>query len=170
MEDEIYDVVNQYDEVIGQATRGEIHRAGLKHRAVHIFVFNSAGQIFLQKRSQKKDKAPGSWDSSASGHLDCGEDYDDCAVRELKEELGIEPPEPPQRVFKINACPETDQEFVWVYKCYYDGDFKLNKDEIDEGKWVTPQELTEWIKQRPKEFSPAFIAIWNIWTKEINLW
>ena len=66
-----------------------MHREGLKHRAIHVLVFNARGEIFLQKRSMTKDTFPGAWDSSASGHLDSGEDYDACAVRELREEFGL---------------------------------------------------------------------------------
>ena len=99
----MFDVVNERDEVIGQATRPEVHRRGLMHRATHVLVFNSRGQVFLQKRSLKKDRQPGLWDSSASGHLDCGEDYDACAVRELREEIGLELRAPLQRLFKLAA-------------------------------------------------------------------
>src|SRR5438105_1676614 len=66
MIEEIFDVVNERDEVIGQATRQEVHRKGLKHRATHVLVFNSRGKVFLQKRSVRKDRQPGLWDSSAS--------------------------------------------------------------------------------------------------------
>src|SRR5580692_4029409 len=122
---EIFDVVNDRDEVIGQQTRGEVHRLGLKHRATHVLVFNRRGEVFLQKRSMKKDRQPGVWDSSASGHVDSGEDYDSCAARELREEIGLEPP-PLQRLFKIAAGAETDREHVWVYRCESDGPFTLD--------------------------------------------
>jgi 16S rRNA (adenine1518-N6/adenine1519-N6)-dimethyltransferase len=90
MSEEIFDVVNDRDEIVGRQSRREVHRLGLKHRAVHVVLFNGRGEIFLQKRSMKKDCFPGAWDSSASGHLDVGESYDACAVRELREELGLE--------------------------------------------------------------------------------
>ncbi len=82
MTEEIFDVVNERDEVIGRRARSEVHRLGLLHRAVHVLVFNARGDIFLQKRSLNKDRQPGVWDSSASGHLDTGESYDAGAVRE----------------------------------------------------------------------------------------
>src|SRR6185503_18296399 len=107
MPEEIFDVVNERDEVIGRNTRSEVHRLGLRHRAVHVLVFNAKGEIFLQKRSQTKDTFPGAWDSSAAGHLDCGEDYDACAVREMREELGIDAQRPPKRLFPITACVDT---------------------------------------------------------------
>src|SRR4051812_49149295 len=117
MPEEIFDVVNERDEVVGRRSRADVHRLGLMHRAVHVLVFNRRGDIFLQKRSINKDRQPGLWDSSASGHLDCGEDYDACAIREVREEIGLRLAQPPQRLFKLNAGPETDQEHVWVYRC-----------------------------------------------------
>src|SRR6266478_8376117 len=98
MAEEIFDVVNERDEVVGRQTRNEVHRLGLMHRATHVLVFNKRGQIFLQKRSMKKDRQPGLWDSSASGHLNCGEDYDACSVRELGEEIGLHLKIPPRRL------------------------------------------------------------------------
>src|SRR4030081_713278 len=112
MSEEIFDVVNESDEIIGQRSRAEVHRLGLMHRAVHVLVFNSRGQVFLQKRSMTKDRQPGLWDSSASGHVDSGEDYDRCAIRELREELGLRLDQPPRRLFKLAARPATDQEHV----------------------------------------------------------
>ncbi len=89
MPEDIFDVVNERDEVIDRKPRSEVHRLGLLHRAVHVLVFNGRGQIFLQKRSMKKDRQPGVWDSSASGHVDSGEDYDATSVREVREEIGL---------------------------------------------------------------------------------
>src|SRR6267378_921608 len=109
MAEEIFDVVDERDEVIGKKPRNEVHRLGLMHRATHVLVFNKRGQIFLQKRSMKKDRQPGLWDSSASGHLGSGEDYDACAARELREELGLRVSEVPRRLFKLPASHETDQ-------------------------------------------------------------
>src|SRR5262245_62127339 len=131
MTEEIFDVVNERDEVVGRQTRREVHRLGLMHRAVHVLVFNSQGEVFLQKRSMKKDRQPGLWDSSASGHVDSGEDYDTTAVREVWEEIGLRLGKVPQSLFKIDACEETDQEFVWVYRCESEGPFKLHPDEIE---------------------------------------
>ena len=124
MSEEIFDVVDERDEVIGRQTRSEVHRLGLGHRAVHVLVFNLRGELFLQKRSMKKDCFPGAWDSSAAGHLDSGEAYDDCAVRELREELGLTVPGPLRKLFKISACPATGQEHVWVYQCEAEGPFE----------------------------------------------
>lgn len=161
VQDEIFDVVNERDEVVGQLTRKEVHRQGLMHRAVHVLIFNSQGEIFLQKRSMKKDNFPGTWDSSAAGHLDSGEDYDACAVREVHEELGLRMSSVPERILRVEACDETGQEFVWVYKCIHDGPFQLNEEEIECGNWFSPDHVSRWIADRPEEFAPSLICIWR---------
>lgn len=160
MSEEIFDVCNEHDEVVGQNTRSEVHRLGLRHRAVHVLVFNSRGEVFLQKRSMTKDTFPGAWDSSASGHLDSGEDYDQCAVREMREELGIVATKPPERLFKIAACTETGQEHVWVYKYECDGPFRLHPEEIESGDWFTPGRVNQWLEERPRDFASALIYLW----------
>jgi isopentenyl-diphosphate delta-isomerase type 1 len=161
MSEEIFDVVNDRDEVIGQKPRSEVHRLKLKHRAIHVLVFNSHGELFLQKRSLKKDCFPGAWDSSASGHLDSGESYDACAVREPREELGLEMLKAPERLFKVAACLETGQEFVWVYRCEAEGPFTLHPEEIERGDWFTPAALNRWLAQKPGVFASGFVLIWK---------
>lgn len=163
MNNEYFDVVNEQDEVIDCRPRPEVHRLGLLHRAVHVFVFNARGELFLQKRSMKKDCFPGTWDSSASGHLNPGEPYDACAIRELEEEIGLVPHETPERLFKVNACPETGQEFVWLYLCRAQGPFRLDPDEISEGGWFSPSAIDAWIARAPLDFAPAFVLIWGLW-------
>jgi isopentenyldiphosphate isomerase len=170
MTEESFDVVNERDEVVGNAPRSVVHAQGLLHRAVHVLVFNARGEIFLQKRSMKKDRQPGVWDSSSSGHVDSGEDYDACAVRELREEIGLSvrneaeatgASPPLKRLFKIDACEETDAEFVWVYRCENEGPFTLHPDEIDEGGWFAPAEVTRWRNERPQDFASAWMLIWR---------
>jgi isopentenyldiphosphate isomerase len=161
MPDEIFDVVNERDGVIDRRPRHEVHRLGLMHRAVHVLVFNSAGELFLQKRSMSKDRQPGLWDSSSSGHVDSGEEYDHCAIRELDEEIGLKLDSPPQRLFKLPASPETDQEHVWVYRCQSESPFQLDPDEIERGAWFAPAEISNWTHHRPEDFASAFLTIWH---------
>jgi isopentenyldiphosphate isomerase len=163
MSEEIFDIVNERDEVIGQAPRKEVHARGLWHRAIHVLVFNSRGEVFLQKRSLKKDIAAGKWDSSSSGHLDTGEDYDACAVRELREELGLKLAQPPQRLFKIEACQETGWEFCWIYRGASDGPFTLHPEEIETGDWFTPEAVSKWVAEKPRDFASAFVLIWKLY-------
>jgi isopentenyl-diphosphate delta-isomerase type 1 len=163
MSEEIFDVVNERDEVVGQAPRSEVHRRKLNHRAVHVLVFNARREIFLQKRSPLKDCFPGAWDSSASGHLDRGESYDACAVRELGEELGVRLARAPRRLFKVDARVETGHEFVWVYDCEHEGPFTLHPDEIEAGGWFSQDEVTRWMAEKPEDFASGLILIWGRW-------
>jgi isopentenyldiphosphate isomerase len=165
MSGEIFDVVNERDEVVGRAPRREVHARGLWHRAVHVLVFNARGEVFLQKRSLLKDTAKGQWDSSTSGHLDTGEDYDAGAVRELREEIGLAVAEPPRRLFKIEACRETGWEFCWVYRCDGEGPFTLHPDEIERGGWFAPAQVTRWAAERPEDFARSFRLVWELFLR-----
>ncbi len=154
------DVVDANDRVVGSRTRGEIHRHGLMHRAVHLLVFNGAGSVFLQKRSGTKDNNPGLWDSSVSGHVDAGEHYDDCVVREAREEIGLRLDAAPRRLFKLKACAATGFEHTWVYACIAEGPFELDPVEIDEGRWLSLQEVDRWLARRPADFAETVHLIW----------
>jgi isopentenyldiphosphate isomerase len=168
MSREIFDVVNERDEVIGQQERSEVHRLGLMHRSVHVLMFNAAGQVFLQKRSMTKDRQPGLWDSSSSGHVDAGEDYDACAVRELGEEIGLKLDAAPQRLFKLAASAQTDQEHVWVYRCEAEGPLHLHPEEIERGGWFALAEVTRWMTEQPQEFASALLVIWKKIIRELR--
>lgn len=161
--DEFFDVVDAQDRPVGRARRSEVHARGLLHRAVHVLVFNHAGEVLLQKRSAFKDLSPGLWDSSCSGHVDAGEDYDPAAVRELGEELGIAVNGPPERWLRLEACAATAGEFVWAYRLRHDGPFAFNRDEIDALEWLAPAEVTRRLAGRPSDYTPAFTLLWSRW-------
>ena len=168
--DEWFDVVNERDEPIRRARRAEVHATGLWHRAVHILVSDADGKIFLQKRSMLKDLSPGLWDSSCSGHVDAGEDYDTAAMRELGEEIGVKLSHSagsgqaarvgPARWFRIEACDQTGWEFVWVYRLRHDGPLTLEPREIQYGEWVAPAKITARVAARPEDFCPSFKLLW----------
>jgi isopentenyldiphosphate isomerase len=160
--EEWFDVVNERDEVVSRALRQEVHATGWWHRAVHVLVFDATGSVFLQKRSMQKDLSPGKWDSSCSGHLDAGEDYDAAAERELGEEIGVRVTGQtgPVRWFRVEACAATGWEFVWVYRLRHDGPLVLDPAEIQYGEWVAPGEVTARLAARPEDYCPSFALIW----------
>jgi isopentenyl-diphosphate delta-isomerase len=162
MSEEFFDVVDARDEVIGRAPRREVHARALWHRAIHVLVFDATGRVFLQKRSMQKDLAPGLWDSSCSGHVDSGEDYDHAARRELGEELGVRLTTLPARWFRVEAQARTGWEFLWVYRLQHDGPFVLHPDEIETGEWLTTDELARRMAARPGDYAPAFTLIWSL--------
>jgi isopentenyl-diphosphate Delta-isomerase len=158
-DDEILEVVNSDDKVIGRGTRGEIHRKNLMHRAVHIFVFNSNGEIYVQRRSALKDRHPLKLDSSAAGHVDPGESYEQTAVRELEEELGIAAQV--EQVLQVAACEQTDNEHVMLFRVETDLEPVPNAEEVQWGCFITPEKLSALMQENPDDFVPAFILLWN---------
>jgi isopentenyldiphosphate isomerase len=158
-----FDVVNERDEVTGRALRQEIHAKGWLHRAVHLLVFGPDGRVLLQRRSPTKDRHPNVWDSSASGHVDSGEDYLVAAKRELHEELGIEAPNDPEELFRLPASNLTDQEFIRIYRLSHPGPFSPCPAEISEVAWFEPTFVDAWVTDRPKEFATGFTTLWKQW-------
>jgi 16S rRNA (adenine1518-N6/adenine1519-N6)-dimethyltransferase len=157
---EIFDVVSETDEVVRQASRHDVHRDKLLHRAVHIFVFNQKGELFLQRRSRWKDMHPRRWDSSAAGHVNSGQEYYETANREIVEELGVEAEL--QEIGKIKACEGTGWEFVRLYRAEHEGPFVLHPAEIEAGDWFTIRQIEEWIAARPQDFATGFLECWRV--------
>ncbi len=159
--DEMFDVVDETDRVVGVARRADVHARRLRHRAVHVLCFDGEGRVFLQRRSMRKDSAPGKWCASCSGHVDAGEDYDQAAVRELAEEIGARvEPAALERWLRLEASRETGMEFLWVYRVRHAGPFVLNPAEIMDGAWYGRDELDAALRERPEEFAGAFRHLW----------
>jgi 16S rRNA (adenine1518-N6/adenine1519-N6)-dimethyltransferase len=157
---ERFPVVDENDQVLGDAPRGEVHGNNLRHRAVHLFIFNRQGELFLQKRSRWKDRHPLLWDSSAAGHVEAGEDYNETAARELEEELGVKAEL--TRVSKLPCSERTGWEFIWLYRGDHDGPFQLAKREIEHGEFFPIDVISRWVKARPRDFAPGFLECWKV--------
>ncbi len=162
---EVFDVVDEEDNVVRQETRDVVHQENLLHRAVHIFVFNKRKEVFLQKRSRLKDVHPGRWDSSAAGHLNAGEGYAETAVRELKEELGIQEAEV-QEIGVLPPSEKTGWEHVHLYLTRHDGAMRFPCSEIESGLWMPIDEVSAWIDARPQDFASGFIACWEVFKRQ----
>jgi 16S rRNA (adenine1518-N6/adenine1519-N6)-dimethyltransferase len=160
---EQFPVVDKNDRISGYASRAEVHGNNLRHRAVHILIFNLAGDVYLQQRSRWKDRHPLKWDSSAAGHVTAGENYDETARRELKEELGVDVPL--ERIFKLTASARTDHEFICGYRGMASEDLAPNKCEIDRGVFLAPSMIDGWTSARPDDFAPGFLECWIAYRK-----
>ena len=158
-DNEILEIVDSDDRVIGTATRREIHEKGLCHRAVHIFVFNTRGEIYVHRRSADKDRHPLKLDSSAAGHVDPGESYETTASRELDEELGIKAQL--KKVLTVSAQAATGQEHVVLFSVVTDESPVPNESEIVWGAFMTRERLTALMNANPDDFVPAFVLLWN---------
>lgn len=156
---EIFDVVDEKNEVISQRPRGVVHREKLRHRAVHIFVFNRAGELFIQRRSRWKDAHPRKWDSSAAGHVNAGDSYEATAPRELEEELGVSAPL--EFAGEVASCRETGWEFVKIFRARHEGPFRLPPAEIECGAFFSISQLQRWIDARPRDFADGFLKCWR---------
>lgn len=90
MTEELFDVLDKNGNKTGiQKTKKELHEQGLWHQAVHVWIFNSKGEMLLQKRAKDKDYWPDLWDISAAGHISAGETPEQAVIREIGEETGI---------------------------------------------------------------------------------
>lgn len=160
-DDEPFDVVDENDQPVRIVPRSVVHSEQLLHRAVHILVFNTRGELLLQKRSAWKDREPLKWDSSAAGHLEVGETYAAAADRETLEELGISP----QLVSlgKIRACSNTGREFVEVFTGVHNGPFVLPPSEVEGALHFGVESIRAWLAARPQDFAPGFLEVWKLW-------
>ncbi|MGH8479132.1 MAG: NUDIX hydrolase, partial [Gammaproteobacteria bacterium] len=147
---ELFDVVDDDDRVLGRMRRDDVHRCQLRHRAAHVLVVNSRDEVFVQRRSTLKECAPGLWDTSVAGHVQSGESYAACAVRELAEEIGLPSATPLCQMGYLKASPDTGWEFVTVFLCRSDGPLVLCPEEIAEGRWASPETLAQWMVDRPE--------------------
>ena len=156
------DVVNEKDEVIDSVPYEEMVEKQLRHRIARVFLFDNDGHLYLQRRSMKMGIAPGLWDQSAAGHVDPGEDYEQAAYRELKEELGITniPLKLLVKYYAEEPHPSGKpmRRFQALYTGMYDGQpMTLDPEEVMDGKWSSITELEEWMLKSPEEFTGAFI-------------
>lgn len=140
---EQFPIVDEDGNILGAVSRGHAHDGSkILHPVVHLHVFNSKGELYLQHRPAWKDIQPDKWDTSVGGHVDLGENVDQALHREVREELGITDfqPEPlGHYVFES----QRERELVYVHRCVYDGPVKPSKDELSGGRFWTRQEILD---------------------------
>lgn len=152
--EEFFPIVDEEGNVVGKTTRKECHSGSfILHPVVHLHVFNSKGELYMQKRSEDKDIQPGKWDTSVGGHVDLGESVETALRREASEELDIKEFFP---VFAFMYPYRSDREYELVnsYFTTYDKPLTPNPEEISEGRFWTKDEITENLGK--KVFTPNF--------------
>ncbi len=148
MSEEILDLVNERDEVIGSMSRREIYEKGLRNfRVVHAFLVNSEGKIWIPRRTAYKKICPNGLDYSVAGHVESGESYDSAFRRETQEEIGIDLDTVEwQRLGSFTQADGT-QFFETVYEIRSDETPDYNSKDFAEAQWYTRKELQELLSQ-----------------------
>lgn len=140
-DNEILPQVDAEGNVTGSITRGHAHDGSkILHPVVHLHVFNSKGELYLQHRPHWKKIQPDKWDTACGGHIAFGESVDDALAREVSEELGITGFKPlliKRYVFESSI----ERELVYLYKTIFDGEIKPSEDELSGGRFFTSDEL-----------------------------
>ncbi|MCP9610888.1 NUDIX hydrolase [Coprobacter tertius] len=143
--EEIFPLVDEIGNVVGKASRKECHSGSkLLHPVVHLQLFNSKGELYLQKRSEKKDIQPGKWDTAVGGHIDYGESVEEALMRESREELGIEG-FIPELLFRYIFESEIEREMVNTYRTVFDGKICPDQDEIVKGRYWKITEIENYL-------------------------
>lgn len=157
MADEWFDVVNDANIVVGRELRSVVHRRGLKHRGIHVFLFTREGKLLIQRRTADRDMAPLALDCSVSEHVKAGEDYDHAAQRGLKEELSLAGIElRPIVQFQMRYGP-TDDEISQLYEGSVDPALvRYDPGEIAEISYYTLDELMTQMSEGKDNFGRWF--------------
>ena len=154
--DEIILIVDRNNQVTGNAPRHEMRSKGLPHRATYILVFNSLGELFVQKRTMTKDIYPGYYDIATGGVVLAAESYYESARRELEEELGIRDTDLTAH-FTFFYEDGTNQVWGRVFSCIYDGELTLQEEEVESGFFAAPDNVIALSGQKP--FTPDGIYV-----------
>ena len=175
MTDEMVDVVNENDEIIGKEWKNKCHKEGIWHRVSGVLLFNSEGKMWLQTRVKNKTLHGRNLDFSASGHLKAGESYEEGAKKEMNEELGID-------TKLIDSGIKIFEDFIYkgelknkyvkhviklfIGKC--DGPFKIQKEELDDIQVYTLEEVRKLMKKEPPVLTEGLRLILNEYFKQKN--
>jgi len=157
--------IDDDDNVLGKMTRAEMRKKSLLHRAVAVLVFNSKGEILVHRRTKTKDIHPGVYDLKVSGCVDYGESYEECALRELNEEIGAVDVEL-ELLFIHKNQEHHDHCIVKIYTTVYDGPVKAQESEIDWFKFMELDDVKKMIGA--EEFNPGGVLDFNEYLEKHN--
>lgn len=161
MEEQVV-LVSEKDEILGVMDKMQAHENGILHRAFSVFLFNDKGEMLLQKRAADKYHSPNQWTNAVCSHPRMGETYMEAAQRRLKEELGIETP----ITYRFNFLYKADvgqnlweHELDHVFTGNFEGEFKLNEEEVSEVRYISIDELDKEMSANPENFTEWFKII-----------
>jgi isopentenyldiphosphate isomerase len=149
--DEIVAIVDDHNNVVGAVPRREMRAKRLPHRSTYVLVFNSQGDLYVQKRTKTKDVFPGYYDPAVGGVVLAGESYGACARRELAEEMGIRNV-PLTWLFNFYFADEHTRVWGGVFSCIYDGEITLQEEEVESGAFLPISDIIRRAQSEP--FTP----------------
>ncbi|MEO1052709.1 MAG: isopentenyl-diphosphate Delta-isomerase [Bacteroidota bacterium] len=155
-------LVDEHDHTIGEMEKLKAHQEGVLHRAFSILIFNTKGEILLQKRAQSKYHSGGLWTNTCCSHPRPGESIIDAANRRLVEEMGIEADLQFQYKFIYQVVLENDlieYEYDHVLTGQFDGEPQLNPEEAEDWKYIDPEFVENDLTQNPEDYTFWFKAI-----------
>lgn len=157
MNDEILDIVDENDNVVSQASKEEVYEKKHPHRIIHIFIFNDHGEMALQLRSKEKSYLPHHWSTAVGGHVQAGESYEDAALREFEEELGVKTPITLifSDIYKDNRGYT---KFLSTFRANYNGPFEVEPKEVEKVQFFKENEIREMIKNNER-FHPELLFL-----------
>lgn len=155
MEDQLI-LVDEHDRRTGTAGKTLVHKEGLLHRAVSVFLVNSRGEWLLQQRHKDKYHSGGLWSNTCCSHPRHGEVVSTAARRRLKEEMGITCPLSPAFTFRYRIAFEDgmiEHEYDHVFTGVYDGDPDPHSEEVMDWKWISPSDLSRDVAEHPEDYT-----------------
>jgi isopentenyl-diphosphate delta-isomerase len=161
---QVLDRVNERDQRIGTIARADVFKLHANFRVVHVFIFNPAGDLLLQKIAANRHRHPGRWGSSLAAYVAAGEDYAEAATRRLQDELGI----PNLNLVEIGKTQMHDVgclKFITLYAGHYAGPFALDPSHIAEVEFVSLDELLQAAIQSPSRFTPTFLHLLDFYVR-----
>lgn len=155
-------LVDDQNNEIGVMEKQEAHEKALLHRAFSVFIFNDKGELLLQQRALTKYHSAGLWTNTCCSHPRVGEQTKDAAKRRLKEEMGIEV-ELTERFSFIYKAPFsnglTEHELDFIYTGIYDQNPEINKQEVNNYRWLSLKEVQQEIAAYPEKYTAWFKII-----------
>ena len=164
-------LVDKSDNQIGLMPKLEAHQKGILHRAFSIFLFNSKNQILLQKRSLIKYHSAGLWTNTCCSHPRDGEDIIDAGKRRLYEEMGIKTELKKEFEFtykEVLGNGLTEHEFDHVLIGNFNGNPILNKDEVEDWKWMSLEEIEKDINENKEDYTVWFVIAFDYFYKNFK--
>ena len=165
---EVLDRVNEQDQPVGTIRRADVFRAHANFRVAHVFIFDGAGNLLLQRLAPGRSRHPGRWGSSLAAYVAAGESYTDAATRRLSEELGVANVGL-QEIGKTSMTDEGSVKFITLYEAKSDGPFHLDPSHISEIAPFALDHVRSWSAQDSGAFTPTFLHLLDFYIRTRRL-